>query len=178
MFASRPYLPALCMALILGMAACEADGPTASTSPALKGKGQGSPPSKLISASPDYTSFPSPLVLAGGSFSYAIDLVNGHQEAAEIWVDVRIEQGGTITEPAASRRLDTFHVNCGLGDGVLPRNSTCHMTRSGSVSNSADGSGTLAAGTASTTAIATYWYQGFSNPVRLGFTFRGVNLTQ
>lgn len=176
MFASRPYLPALCMALILGMAACESDGPTASTSPALKGKGQGSPPSKIITASPDYTSFPSPLVLEGGRFNYNIDIANGHQQTSEVWVELRLEQGGTFTAPNKSRRLDTFHVSCGLGDGVLPRNATCHMTRSGLASNAADGFGTLVASAGTDTWIATYWYQGFDNPVQLGFTFRGVSL--
>lgn len=175
MFAPRSHLPVLCMALILAMAACDSDGPTASTPQLAKGKGQGSPPSKLITVTPVYTSFPSPLDLEGGSFSYDIDITNGHQEAAEIWVDVRLEQGGLLTDPATSRRLDTFHVDCGLADGVLPRNSTCHMTRTGSATNTSDGFGTLVVGSAT---MATFWYQGYSNPVRLGFTYRGVNLTQ
>jgi len=162
--------------LILGAAGCESQGQTAANTPDLKGKGNGSPPSKLLTVSPDYSSFPSPLVLEGGSFSYDLDIVNGHQETGEVWVEVRVEQGGTFTAPAAWRQLDSFHASCGLGDGVVPRNSTCPMTRTGSVSNSAPGFGTLVPSNGTDTWIATYWYQGFAAPVRLGFTFRGITL--
>jgi hypothetical protein len=174
--ARSPLHALIAAALSLGAIGCEADGPTATTTPDLKGKGNGSPPSKLLSVSPDYASFPSPLVLEGGSFTYNLDIVNGHQETAEVWVEMRVEQGGTFTAPAASRRLDSFHASCGLGDGVVPRNSVCPMTRTGSVSNSAPGFGTLVPGDATNTWIATYWYKGFDTPEQLGFTFRGMAL--
>jgi len=173
--APSPLHALIATALILGAVGCESDSPTAAT-PDFKRGGNGSPPSKLLNVSPDYSSFPSPLVLEGGSFTYGLEITNGHREAEDVWVEIRVEQGGTFTAPAVWRQLDSFHSNCGLGDGVVPRNSVCPMNRTGSVSNSAPGSGTLVPSTGTNTWLATYWYRGFDAPERIGFTFRGITL--
>lgn len=158
-------------ALLLVLTACAADQPTApGAGPNFAPKGsQGTIKTLGVGIN---TSSIAPVTIDGAPFSYQFTLTNDFKDRSEIVIAVSVEEGllfsGTI-----ERLVERFHADCGAGDGIVLRRAVCTISRSGTVSNSTTGVGTLTPGSAQ---LIVRVYQGFTTPVLENFTFGALTL--
>lgn len=112
------------------------------------------------------------MTIEGAPFSYEFTLTNDYKQGDEMFFVVSVEQG-LLFSGTVEHVVDSFHADCGAGDGVVPRHSVCTISRSASLSNSSAGVGTLTDGSAQ---LIVRLYQGYASPTSANFTWGPLTL--